>query len=114
VYIGYLETISWRYPSSMRYKIKKNEKISDIVDKLDIPYDMIRRFNPFVESKEEVYEGRVLTLPVPFSVLPDQTYESISLSYSILPSYLYELNPYIEGRNIIYPGQSLFLPPIEY
>ncbi|KIL40049.1 hypothetical protein SD70_16075 [Gordoniibacillus kamchatkensis] len=95
----------------MPYKIKKQEKISDIVSRFDVPYQTIRRFNPYVESEQGVYEGRELRLPRSYTVLPDETYESIAKTYGILPLYLKELNPYIGEQPVIYPGQSILLPP---
>jgi LysM repeat protein len=95
----------------MSYKVQKNEKISDIVNKLDMPYDLIKRYNPFVESPNDFYEGRTLILPRVYTILPDQTYESISKAHSIHPSYLKELNPYMDGQSVVYWGQTIFLPP---
>jgi LysM repeat protein len=98
----------------MPYKIKKNEKISHIVDKFDMPYDVIKRFNPFVENENDVYEGKTLTFPRQYVVQPGQTYLSISEMYAIHPSYLKDLNPYVDVTSVIYPGQTIFLPAKEY
>ncbi len=95
----------------MPYIIQKNEKISDIVNKFDIPYNLIQRFNPYIESIQGVYPGQSLSLPLIYSVLPGETYESIGKTYSVIPSYMKELNPYIDEQPIIYPGQTVFLPP---
>jgi LysM repeat protein len=93
------------------YVIRKNEKISDLVDRFDVPYDLIWRYNDFVANEHAVYEGRKLTLPRVHQVLPGQTYKSIGELYSVTPAYLHELNPYIDGQSVIYPGQTIFLPP---
>jgi LysM repeat protein len=99
----------------MAYMIKKDEKISDIVDVLDIPYSVIQRFNPFVESMDGVYEGKSLTLPRQYVVQPNETYLSISKRFSVNLLYMKELNPYIDGPNsVIYPGQTIYLPAKEY
>lgn len=95
----------------MLYRIKKDEKISDIVDNLDIPYSLISRYNPFVESMDGTYQDRVLTLPLTYTALPGDTYESIGQSFGILPLYMRELNPHTDTSSIIYPGQPIFLPP---
>jgi LysM repeat protein len=97
------------------YKIRKDEKISNIADLFDVPYIVIQRFNPFVEDMNGDYAGRSLTLPRQYTVLPDETYESISKTFGVNPLYLKELNPYIDSEaSVIYPGQTIFLPAKEY
>lgn len=95
----------------MPYQIKKAEKISDVVGKLDIPYALIKHYNPYVESEDGVYEGAHLTLPRAYTVLPGETYDSICREHRIQASYLKKLNPYLDGQpSVIYPGQTVFLP----
>jgi LysM repeat protein len=95
----------------MLYKMKKDEKISDVVNTYDVPYYLITRYNRFVVSEDGVYVGRDLTLPRTYTVLPGDSYDSIVKTYRVLPSYLKELNPYMDEQSVIYPGQTIFLPP---
>lgn len=95
----------------MLYRLRPDQKISDVVSKLDMPYALIRRYNPFVEGLENTYAGRTLRLPLTYAVLPGETYETISAAFGILPLYMKELNPYLDGQMVIYPGQTVYLPP---
>lgn len=95
----------------MPYKMKEKEKISEIVERYDIPLSQIQRYNPFVEKLNGEYPGKTLTFPRVYVALPGDSYTSISKEYNIMPLYLKELNPYADGPSVIYPGQTIFLPP---
>jgi LysM repeat protein len=72
---------------------------------------LIKRYNRFVVDENGLYVGRNLTLPRTYTVLPGDTYHSIGKTYRVIPSYLKELNPYMDEQSVIYPGQTIFLPP---
>ncbi|UOF88825.1 LysM peptidoglycan-binding domain-containing protein [Fodinisporobacter ferrooxydans] len=88
----------------MHYVVQKKEKISDIMNKFDIPYDAIKYYNSFVQTEEDIHEGRVLTFPLKYMVLPGDTYQLITQKKLLLTSTeLALLNPEIHYEEMSEP-----------
>lgn len=94
----------------MYYQVKEHEKISDVADGMDIPFSLIKYYNKFVKSEHEVHTGRKLLLPLRYTVLPDDTYDGIAGKFAVSKSEFGRLNPE-SNDTVIYPGQSILLPP---
>ncbi|SDZ25287.1 LysM domain-containing protein [Evansella caseinilytica] len=95
----------------MQYRIKPKETIADVMDFFDIPFHLIQRYNPWVKKIEAVYENNILILPYKYTVVPGEKYENIAKHFHVSPEEFWNINCDIGQLGVIYPGETVFLPP---
>lgn len=98
----------------MYYQIKKDEKIADVINFFDIPFELIQGYNPFVKDMDGDYQNKVLSLPTTYMVQPGETYESIHKKFSLSLKDFSLINSHLGDQAVIYPGQTVFIPPFTY